>query len=481
MIVEERYNQRMEKLAFVDVETTGSDPVRDRVMELGVLRVENDEVVSKIDTLVNPQVSVPPFIQSMTGIMTKDLSRAPLFDEVMRDLLETLEDCVFVAHNARFDYAFIKHEFLRYDIKFRAKMMCTVRLSRNLYPQYSKHNLDALIKRHGIACQSRHRAFGDALVLRDFCEIAKKEVGKKVFHTITNELIQTPALPVQIEKKFVDGLPDTPGVYVFYGEEGAVLYVGKSVDIQSRVRSHFTNDYMSERDLRIAKQLSRIEVTTTAGELGALLRESWMIKEISPYYNRQLRRSDDFVLAMRDAEGEYERISLVRRGHVEKNATQNIYGVYKSKKMAKSELYKIAEEHNLCPALLGIEPSRTGCFNRQLGKCFGACAGEEKAAAYNIRFAKAFADIKIPRWAYGGVVAIEEQTHTHRETHFVDNWVYLGSIETAPDFDEPRVVRCRESFDFDTYKILKRLLRNPRKRARVRLARREEIDVLAEA
>lgn len=470
----------MEKLAFVDVETTGSDPLRDRVMEIGILRVEDNEIVTKINTLVNPQTSVPPFIQSMTGINSEHLSRAPLFDEVMADVLESLDDCIFVAHNARFDYAFIKNEFLRYDVKFRAKVLCTVRLSRNLYPQHTRHNLDALIERHGIQCKSRHRAYDDASVLWDFCEIAKKDVGETNFLAAVDELIQTPSLPAQIEKQFIDDLPDSPGVYLFYGPEDVLLYVGKSTDIHARVRSHFTSDYLSEKDLRIAKQLTRIDTVTTAGELGALLRESQMIKDMSPIYNKQLRRHNDLVFALRSNGGGYNTITLTRGNPLGLEDVSNLYGVFKSKKQAKEELYALAKEYNLCPSLLGIEPSRTGCFYRQIGLCFGACVGDEDTVSYNMRFAQAFASLKIPQWENDEVFAVEESNHRHKEVHYIHNWVHLGSIEMGEDIETHIVHIGTRNFDLDTYKILKRFLRNPKKRARVRVARKDELLVLSE-
>lgn len=153
---------------FVDIETTGGNANRDRITEVAILKMRGGELVSEWSTLVNPLTYIPESIQHLTGIndeMVRDL--AP-FQEIYKDIFERLENCVFVAHNARFDYDFLKNEFKRCDKIFRAPVLCTVKLSRNLFPQHRRHNLDSIMDRHGLQCSARHRAMGDAKVLFDF-------------------------------------------------------------------------------------------------------------------------------------------------------------------------------------------------------------------------------------------------------------------------------------------------------------------------
>src|SRR5687767_85339 len=150
-------------LAIVDLETTGTDPAADRVTEIAVLEVDGFGVSGEWSTLVNPGGGgIPSPIQALTGITNDMVASAPRFAELAGELYERLEGRVFVAHNARFDYGFLRREFDRAGIKFSAKTLCTVRLSRRLYPGEPHHNLDSVIARHGIECRARHRAAGDA-------------------------------------------------------------------------------------------------------------------------------------------------------------------------------------------------------------------------------------------------------------------------------------------------------------------------------
>lgn len=159
-------------LAFVDLETTGATPTRDRITEIGIVEVAEDGSVSEWSTLVNPEITIPGFIQSMTGITDAMVADAPTFAELAAEVVERLQGRLFIAHNARFDYGFLKNEFKRIGIDFRATVACTVKLSRRLFPGHPKHGLDALIERHGLSVSDRHRALGDARAIHQFWTIA---------------------------------------------------------------------------------------------------------------------------------------------------------------------------------------------------------------------------------------------------------------------------------------------------------------------
>ena len=149
-------------LAVIDVETTGTSYTHGGIIDVGVLRIEQGNVVGTYQQLVNPGSAIPAFITQLTGITNEQLADAPAFADMSSELQNILSDCIFVAHNARFDYAFIKEEFRRQGIRFAPKTFCTVKLSRALYPQFRHHKLDALIERFNIQVKERHRAFGDA-------------------------------------------------------------------------------------------------------------------------------------------------------------------------------------------------------------------------------------------------------------------------------------------------------------------------------
>ncbi len=278
-------------LAIVDLETTGAHPVHDRITEIAVIEVENGVVRSEWNTLVDPQTSIPSAIQALTGITNAMVAGAPTFAALAADLYERLEGRIVVAHNARFDYGFLKHEFERHGLRYNARTLCTVRLSRKLYPEHARHNLDALITRHGIVCQARHRALGDAQVLWAFLGIATRERGIEAVSTAARAIAKQPSLPAQIERSVIDAIEDAPGVYVFYGENGTPLYVGKSVTLRTRILSHFADDVRSAREMQIAREVRTIETIRTCGELGALLKEAELVKTLLPAFNPVRRRA----------------------------------------------------------------------------------------------------------------------------------------------------------------------------------------------
>src|SRR5919108_4921562 len=167
-------------LAIVDVETTGTHPARDRITEIAVLEVDRWQVPCEWSTLVTPGEAIPAEIQALTGISNDMVEAAPRFRELAEELHGRLAGRVFVAHNARFDYGFLRREFDRAGIKFHAPAVCGVKLARRLYPRESGHDLDSLIERHGLACEARHRALPDAQALWEFLRIAAEEHGEDV-------------------------------------------------------------------------------------------------------------------------------------------------------------------------------------------------------------------------------------------------------------------------------------------------------------
>jgi len=163
-------------LAFVDLETTGGNAAYHRITEVGIVRMENGAVVEEWSSLVNPECPIPPYIEAFTGITNEMVAGAPRFADIAPLVLSKLRGPVFVAHNARFDYAFLKSEFRRLHLQFSAPVLCTVKLSRRLFPQHRRHNLDAVMERHGLSCAARHRALGDARVLGDFWSTLRRDV-----------------------------------------------------------------------------------------------------------------------------------------------------------------------------------------------------------------------------------------------------------------------------------------------------------------
>src|ERR1700731_1293939 len=155
-------------LVFVDLETTGGSAAYDRITEVGFVRGSNGEPVEERSSLVNPERPIPAYIEAFTGISNAMVAGAPPVPGPGAGVRAKLPGAVCVAHNARFDYSFLRSEFHKAGMEFSAKVLCTVKLSRRLFPQYVRHNLDAVMERNGLTCGARHRALGDARVIHDF-------------------------------------------------------------------------------------------------------------------------------------------------------------------------------------------------------------------------------------------------------------------------------------------------------------------------
>ncbi|MBN9126654.1 MAG: DNA polymerase III subunit epsilon, partial [Nitrosospira sp.] len=272
----------MSRFVILDLETTGATPSYHRVTEIALICFEYGVETERWQTLVNPGVSIPSFISRLTGITNDMVRDAPAFEDIAPVLHGYLGGAILAAHNMRFDYGFLKNEYRRLGAVLRQKVMCTVKLSRALYPHHEGHGLDAIMARHGLACPARHRAMGDVELVVDYMELAKRELGEAAVLDAVARLIHGPSLPAGLDAGFLDEIPESPGVYLFYGENDLPLYIGKSVALRSRVLSHFSNDHASSRDMRIGQEITRVEWIETAGELGALLLEARLIKERQP-------------------------------------------------------------------------------------------------------------------------------------------------------------------------------------------------------
>ncbi|OGG12666.1 hypothetical protein A3D77_04075 [Candidatus Gottesmanbacteria bacterium RIFCSPHIGHO2_02_FULL_39_11] len=449
-------------LAFVDVETTGSNPIYDRIIEIGILRSENGKVVDEFKSLINPDVTLDPFISGMTGITSEDLIKAPSFYQISDRILELLEGSVFIAHNARFDYGFIREEFKRLRVKFQKKPLCTVKLTRFLYPEFSSHNLDSLIEKFSLTIENRHRAYDDAKALADIFKITLEKFSiDEINHAIDRQQ-KKPSLPPYLKSKQIDRLPESPGVYIFYGEEDAVLYIGKSIDIKDRVLSHFSEDIRSERGMKLSSSVRSIEAIPTSGELGALLLESSLIKKHQPIFNRKLRKIQKlFRLDKVKSKKGYDTFKISETDTVPAEDLDSLVTIFKNLRDAKSFLEKMAKEYILCPKILGLEKARLcrqwkeSCFWYQLRKCKGACLEREGNLKYNLRVLEAFTKYKIKKWPFDGAVAIRDGNE-NPEFFVIDRWCLLGN--TTEENEEFVYEESSYNFDFDTYKILARFL-----------------------
>lgn len=442
-------------LVFVDIETTGLDHIRGRVIEVAAIRVEGGKIVDSFTSLIDPEMELPYYITNLTGITTHDVQQAPTFMQIADDLQAILDGAVFVAHNVRFDYSFLKQEFKRIDRQFLPKQLCTVKLSRALYPHERSHKLQSLIDRHNFTYAARHRAYGDAAILWQFVQHVRKHFPPEQVIAAIGKQLTSPAIPRDLQPEIVKNLPETAGVYIFEDAAGRPLYVGKSINIKKRVMSHFGRDHAETREFKIAQTVKHIRTEQTAGELAALLLESRLVKELQPLYNRRLRRLNKLLLAQQvpDDNG-YMHVSLEESNGINPDAADTILAVYPRRGRAKESLDELIRSFDLCPKLMGVEKANGACFLRQLHKCRGACVGEEPAELYNRRLLVAFENQRIHSWPFKGAILLEENWQgDHTSALIVDKWCVIGEIAQEP-YCEPVVTVAEKSFDLDTYKIL---------------------------
>jgi DNA polymerase-3 subunit epsilon len=443
-------------LVFVDIETTGVSYSRNRVIEVAAIRVENSRIKDSFTSLVDPQTELPPFISSLTGIYSSDLSGAPTFYDIADELYRIMDGAVFVAHNVRFDYGFLKREFADVGRKFSPKLICTVRLSRALFPAERHHKLQNLIDRCGITVESRHRAYDDAKAMWHFIQHARDNFPAPQLEAALSRQIKSPSLPKGLQPDLVAGLPEQPGVYIFQDENSSPLYIGKSVNIKQRVMSHFSADHTYESEFKISQQIADITALTTGGELEALLLESRLVKERQPLYNRQLRRHQKLTIARQVISHEgYITVDIQDTDGIDPAEIGDILGVYTTKGKAREFLNQAIKDYGLCPRLMGLEKGSGQCFLYQLKKCAGACCGRETYVDYNRRLLNVFAGRRLQEWPYDSPVLIQEDFNSEKLSSIVvDQWCVIANITQEPDC-QPVVSYQDKMFDIDTYKILR--------------------------
>ena len=445
------------EIACVDLETTGGQAAHNRVIEVGIVRMSGGRVVDEYSTLVNPGTRIPRAIQQFTGISEAMVAEAPPFREVAAEILERLDGRLFVAHNVRFDYGFLRSEFRRAGIRFRAPLLCTVRLSRALTPDLRGHNLDAVMERYAIGCEARHRALGDARVLAEFLRIAGERFPPDELGRIVERLRAAPRLPPGLDPSVAEEIPESPGVYLIYGEDDELLYVGKARNLASRALSHFTGP-AARRDLELAARARRIDWIETAGEFGAAVAETRLVKERRPVLNRRLRDTGELWAIRLGADEAWPLASIEPQDGADESA--ETYGRFRRAGDARRALEGLARERELCAKRLGLESGDGSCVAFQLGHCRGACLGREPAAVHALRVRLALAGLKWRAWPFAGRIGIRERDwRGHEEIHVFDRWSWLGCA-TGPD--QVSELQWRPGrFDADLYRLLAGFLDRP--------------------
>lgn len=460
-----------ERLALIDLETTGISPATDRITEIGLVLMDDGEVTRCWSSLVNPAQPVAPDIQWLTGLTNEQLARAPLFGALWSTLEPMLRERILVAHNARFDHGFLKAEWRRLGTRHFTEVLCTARLSRRLFAQAQGHGLDAISLRHGLehraaalarlhargcARTQRHSALGDALRLAAFMQVLSEDPGPVRLQAEILSLLRRPACPPNLEPTVLESLPEEPGVYVFRGEHGQPLYVGKAKNLSDRIRGHFHADSRLAIDARLSAETHAIDIEVTADEFAALVLETQWVKSLAPLHNRQLRsRPGVRFIHLPEAYGVPRLLSLgdlLKLGPSPSCWPSDLFGPFASAAAARSALGHLGRIHRLCDGGIGLwhrgrEGAPAPCFSRQIGRCMGLCTGEESGASHRSRLRAALQPLRLPPWPCQG------------------RWIYRasgreGRVQQILQFEDWCALDLqddhRQPFDPDLYRMLRR-------------------------
>lgn len=406
--------------AIVDIETTGGYAANHRITEVAVFLHDGMQITDTYHTLVNPGRNIPYYITGLTGISTEMVLDAPTFEEVAEDLYNLLEGKVFVAHNAQFDYSFLKREFELVGITWQAKKLCTVRLSRKIIPGLRSYNLGSLAESLGIEIENRHRASGDAhATVKIFDQLLRRDHDNQIAKALKRNSGET-ILPPNLSREDFDRLPAKPGVYYFLNARGQVIYVGKAINIKKRIAGHFTGDAREWSRSKIRNEIHSIRFELTGNELIALIMESQEIRRLWPKYNQaqKFKVEEWGIYGYEDRNG-YLRFSV---NMVSRGSAPMIR--FSTKGEAWNFLWEKVREFDLCPKLCGLQVAKGMCFNYQTGECHGACEGVESVKKYNKRIQKAIASF----YEQGQTAALIGRGRTTEEKSLVlvQNGLFVG-------------------------------------------------------
>lgn len=398
-------------VVLIDLESTGGHFLDDRITEIAFLRF-SDGQISRHQWLVNPQMPISPFITRLTGIDDAMVADAPPFAALMSDLLPLLRGSLLAAHNSKFDYTFLRHAFGRAGVDFAAPALCTVQLSRKLYPQFYKHNLDSIIERFGIQTASRHRALDDVEALADFLETALREHGAGAVDQYIRLLIQPKLPPAGLSdtlRQRLDNLPDSYGVSLWFNHAGEPVY------LQSHDKA-FSETVGLLHDKRAAalRQAADFRFAPACGPLHALaLQAEWAAQyRFRPSENGAFSAKAPpafFTVAFKENEhSEYQARILPLASGRHRQAPN---GLFVHKKAARRALNDWAAQHRLCPSLLDILPESHArgvpCPRQAAGLCDGEC-GKSGLAEQKNRIRQYAAELPVADWGGARRIAVTE-------------------------------------------------------------------------
>lgn len=443
---------------IIDVETTGRG---NAITEISIFKHDGQKVVDEFTSLVNPKALIPDYITALTGIDNAMVATAPTFAEIADQVLSITEGSIFVAHNVNFDYNIIRKAFKTLDIDFRRRKLCTIRLSRALFPGFQSYSLGKLCNALHINLVDRHRARGDAkATVTLFEKLLNHDHAKTVFDDFLRKGSKEATLPAHLPKAVFEAIPNRPGIYYFKNKKGKIIYVGKAINLKKRVLGHFYDK--KEKELDLCRETVHIDFELSGSDLVAKLMEDAAIKHHFPIYNQVAKRVPKpyAVFSYEDRRG------IKHLAFNTLKATPDPLQVFHSIRDCRLFLEHLCEQFELCPKYCHLQEQVWTCSHYKLAHCKGICKHEEPVADYNKRVCQAI-DYMVN--ANRDLVVRQKGRHDEEEAFvFIKNGHYQGygfvdktaHVLSISDL-EPFLILQKETTEVQT--ILRRyLLQTPK-------------------
>ena len=424
--------------AIVDIETTGGHASANGITDIAIILHDGEKVYHQFQSLINPQQTIPVYIQALTGINNDMVKEAPTFAEVAAEIYALLQDKIFIAHNVNFDYSFVRYHLAAAGFDLQCKKLCTVRLSRKILPGFPSYSLGKLCHHLGIVNEKRHRAMGDAFATSTLFSMLLKNDLEGHISTSLLQKSKEQLLPPHLPKNVMDKLPKNPGVYYFHDQKGKVIYVGKAKNIKKRVNSHFTGNNPNKQRQNFLREIYNITWQICGTELMALILEASEIKKLWPAHNRALKRFDHtFALYQFEDQNGYLRLAVGKK----KKYHQSVYN-FGLLLEGYELLKKLMIEFVLCPVLCFMQKSVQDCSGINNKHCSGACIGKEPAIDYNKRVVKAIEHLHISMPTF--VIYDEGREEDEQSLVLMEKGQFYGMGYSSKTFDTTDLTVIKE-------------------------------------
>ena len=369
----------------VDLETTGGSATDAAITEIGAVAYRGGERLGTFSTLVDPRRPIPPYVAHLTGIDDRPVAGAPPIEQVLPSFTEFVRGAVIVAHNASFDVSFLNAALDRLDYPpLPAPAVCTAKLARRVvWPDVPNVRLRTLAEYFRTRVKPIHRALADAEATGEVL-LGLLTFGERLGITTLGDLHEACTArgrPNYGKIRLADDLPRSPGVYLFRDARGKVLYVGKSNDVRSRVRSYFYGDERKKIQNLLDEVRTVDAVVTPVGELEALVVEARLIRRSEPAYNRRgttWRRSCYLKLDPTEA---YPRLKVVRTAADDGATYLGPFGTNAVARLAKEAIEEVVPLRR-CTVAMRASTRFAPCALADIGRCAAPCDGRTDTERY---------------------------------------------------------------------------------------------------